>query len=140
MVNELRQRLGQKALSEDETGLDELGRQLDCVLLTQLVPELIHILPNYQQVIFVDAHVQEGLPDLHCTPVSPGHAASSFSHQLTPALLLALLKRILHVEATGYIVSIRAHDFAFHPGLSEATARMVQPAVEHILGQLASLS
>ena len=136
VVNALRQRLGQKALGEDETGLHELGGQTDSILLTQLVPELIHTLAEYQRVIFVDAHIAENAPDLYCTPVSPASAASSFSHQLTPALLLALLKTILHVELTAQIVSIRGHDFGFHRRLSEATARMVQPAVEHILRQL----
>ena len=136
VVNALRQRLGQEALSEDETGLDGLGGQMDSVWLTQLVPELIHTLSAYQQVIFVDAHVHESAPELYCTPVSPQSAASSFSHYLTPAQLLALLKTILHVELAGYVVSIRAHDFGFGRHLSDAAASMVQPAVEHILQRL----
>lgn len=137
VVNALRQRLGQRALSEDETGLEALGGQLDSILLTQLVPELIHTLANYQQVIFVDAHVQEGAPDLYCTPIRP-EVVSSFTHHLTPALLLALLKTLLCAEPVGHIVSIRAHDFGFHRSLSEATARMVQPAVDCILGRIES--
>ena len=136
VVNALRQRLGRKALSEDETGLEELGGQTDTILLPQLVPELIHTLAHYQQVIFVDAHVHEGVPDLYCTPLSSGHTASSFSHHLTPALLMALLNRILHLEPMGHIVSIRAHDLGFHRRLSDDTARMVQPAVEQILSHL----
>jgi hydrogenase maturation protease len=137
VVNALRQRLGQKVLSEDETGLEELGGQMDSILLTQLAPELIATLAGYQQIIFVDAHVHEGVPDLYCAPVSPQRAASSFSHHLTPALLLALLQAMRHVEPAAHIVSIRGHDFDFHRRLSDATARMVQPAVEHILCRLA---
>jgi molybdopterin-guanine dinucleotide biosynthesis protein A len=138
VVKALRERLGQKTLSEDETGLQGLGGQTDSILLTQLVPELIHTLADYQRVIFVDAHVHEGVPDLYCSPVSAASAAPAFSHHLTPAVLLALLKTILHVEPMGHIVSIRAYDFAFHRHLSDATALMVQPAVEHILRQLNS--
>jgi molybdopterin-guanine dinucleotide biosynthesis protein A len=138
VINALRQRLGQKPLSEDETGLEELGGQTDSILLSQLTPELIGILADYRQVIFVDAHVHEGVPDLYCTPVSPQTAASAFSHHLTPAVLLALLQAIRHVEPMGEIVSIRGHDFDFHRRLSGATARMVQPAVEHILRRLGS--
>jgi molybdopterin-guanine dinucleotide biosynthesis protein A len=138
VINALRQRLGQKPLSEDETGLEELGGQTDSILLTQLTPELIGILADYRQVIFVDAHVHEGVPDLYCTPVSPQTAASAFSHHLTPAVLLALLQAIRHVEPMGEIVSIRGHDFDFHRRLSGATARMVQPAVEHIVRRLGS--
>jgi molybdopterin-guanine dinucleotide biosynthesis protein A len=138
VINALRQRLGQKPLSEDETGLEELGGQTDSILLSQLTPELIGILADYQQVIFVDAHVHEGVPDLYCTPVSPQTAASAFSHHLTPAVLLALLQAIRHVEPMGEIVSIRGYDFDFHQRLSGGTARMVQPAVEHILRRLGS--
>ncbi len=140
VVNGLRRRLGQKALAENENGLDTLGGQVDSVLLTQLVPELIHTLADYQQLIFVDAHVCESAQDLYCTAVSPGLAPSSFTHQMTPALLLALLRTLLNIEPVGYIVSIRAHDFGFHRCLSEATARMVQPAVEHILDRLSARS
>lgn len=139
VVNALRQRLGQRLLSEDETGLEELGGQTDSVLLTQLVPELVHTMANYQQVIFVDAHVQEGVPELYCAPVSPEGAPSSFSHHMTPAVLLALLRTILHAEPKGHIVSIRGYDFGFHRLLSDAAARMVQPAVECILQQVALL-
>ena len=140
VINALRQRLGQKPLREDETGLEELGGQTDSILLTQLVPELIDTLANYQRIIFVDAHVHEGVPDLYCVPVSPQRAASTFSHHLTPALLLALLQTIRHAEPAGYIVSIRGYDFAFRERLSDATARMVQPAVEHIVRRLAMCS
>jgi Ni,Fe-hydrogenase maturation factor len=106
--------------------------------LPQLVPELIHTLARYEQVIFVDAHVHEGMPDLYCAPVTPQREASPFSHYLTPAVLLALLKTLIHAEPVGYIVSIRAHDFRIRRHLSDATARMVEPAVEHILDRLAS--
>jgi hydrogenase maturation protease len=137
VVNAVRQRLGQEPLPEEETGLEELGGQTDSILLTQLAPELIDILAEYQRIIFVDAHVQEGVPDLYCTPISPQRGASTFSHHLTPALLLALLQTVRHVEPTSEIVSIRGYDFDFHRCLSDATARMVQPAVEHILRRLA---
>jgi hydrogenase maturation protease len=140
VVNALREQLGQRTLSEDETGLEELNGQADSVLLTQLVPELIDTLANYQQVIFVDAHVHQGVPDLYCTAVSPEIAVSSLTHHMTPALLLALLKTILHVEPVAHIVSIRGNDFDFHQRLSDATASMVRPAVQYILNRLQSLS
>ena len=136
VINALRQRLGQKALSEDETGLEELGGQTDSILLTQLVPELIDTLVHYQQIIFVDAHVHEGVPDLYCTPVSPQRVAASFSHHLTPALLLTLLQAIRHVEPTGHIVSIRGYDFDFHRNLSPVVEQLVPAAVEHIWQRL----
>ena len=133
VVNALRHRLGQEALGEDNTGLEELGAQVDSVFLAQLVPELMDTLVNYRQVIFVDAHVLEDVPDLHCAPVLPAYVSSAFTHHMTPAMLLALLKVLYQQEPRGHIVSIRGHDFDFCRGLSVATEALVQPAVECII-------
>ena len=137
VVNALRRRLGQESLSEDNTGLEGLGGQTDSIFLTQLVPELIDALIDYDQVIFVDAHVSGDAEDLRCVPVLPEYAPSAFTHHMTPALLLALLEALHHREPAGCIVSIQGHDFEFHRGLSLATEAQVQPAVERILQLLA---
>jgi hydrogenase maturation protease len=133
VVNALRQRLGQKPLKEDETGLEELGAEIDSVFLSQLTPELMETLAGYQRVIFVDAHVYENLDPLHCEPVSPQYSPSTFTHHLTPAAFLALLKTLYHLEPAGNLVSIRGHDFDFHRDLSTGTEALVGPAVEYIL-------
>ena len=133
VVKALRERLGQKALAEDQTGLEDLGAETDSVLLTQLVPELIDTLVDYDQVIFVDAHVRDDVPDLHCEPVLAEYAPSAFTHHMTPAMLLALLKAIHQREPAGHIVSVRGHDFDFQPSLSTATEMLVEPAIERIL-------
>jgi hydrogenase maturation protease len=136
VVNALRGFLVQKPLSEDSSGLEELGSQTDSVFLTQLVPELMDTISGYDQVIFIDAHVYEGMEDLHCETVSSDCAFSSFTHHVTPAMLHALLKSIYHVEPTMHIVSIRGYDFDFHRGLSEKTKSQVKPAAEYILKSL----
>ena len=138
-VNALRRRLGQKILSEDNTGLDELGAEVDSIFLVQLVPEIMDVLAGYHQVIFVDAHVRERLDNLHCAPVSPEFAQSTFTHHMTPAMLLALLE-LLHCPCpTGHLVSIRGYDFDFHRDLSADTKALVKPAVEYILRLATSL-
>ena len=133
VINALRRRLGQKPLLEDETGLEELGVQVDSVFLSQLTPELLETVAGYRQVIFVDAHVYENVDALHCEPVSPEYTPSTFTHHLTPAAFLALLKTLYHREPAGYLVSIRGHDFDFHRDLSAETEVLVGPAVEYIL-------
>ncbi len=133
VINSLRQRLGQEALKEGSTGLDELGAQTDSIVLTQLGPELIETLADYNQVIFVDAHVREDVADLYSTSVSPAYTPSAFTHHITPAMLLALLQALHGKELPGYIVSIRGHDFGFRRGLSTAAAALVEPASERIL-------
>ena len=133
VINALRRRLGQKPLKEDETGLDELGAEVDSVFLSQLTPELMETLAGYRQVVFVDAHVYENADPLHCAPVSPEYTPSSFTHHLTPGAFLALLKALYRLEPAGHLVSIRGHDFDFHRNLSPETEALVGPAVEHIL-------
>jgi len=133
VVNALRTHLGQESLGVDSTGLEELGAQVDSVFLNQLVPELIDTLTAYERVVFVDAHVREDVPDLHCVPVPAEGAMSAFTHHMTSSMLLALLKGIHHQEPTGYLVSIRGCEFDFRRGLSARVEALVQPAVGHIL-------
>lgn len=137
VVDAVRQRLGQKSLGEDQTGLEDLGAATDSILLTQLVPELMDTLVHYDQVIFVDAHVRDDVPDLHCEPVSAAYGPSAFTHHMTPAMLLALLKAIHGREPTGHIVSIRGRDFDFHRRLSAAVEALVEPAAQRILRMIA---
>ena len=132
VINALRRRLNQKALSEEDTGLEDLGAPIDSVFLSQLAPELMDTLVEYRQVIFVDAHVYETLEDLHCAPVVPEYAPATFTHHLTPAALLALLKTLYRVEPAGHLVSIRGYDFDFHRNLSEKTSALVEAAADCI--------
>jgi hydrogenase maturation protease len=133
VINALRSRLGQKPLPEDETGLEELGQEIDSIFLSQLTPELLETLADYQQVAFVDAHVPGKGDALHCEPVCPEYSPSTFTHHLTPGAFLALLKTLYRLEPAGHLVSIRGHDFDFHRDLSPETEALVGPAVEHIL-------
>lgn len=132
VVNALRGRLCQKMLAEDETGLEELGAPVDSIFLSQLVPELMDVVTPYQQIVFVDAHVGEERGNLYCAPVLPEDVSATFTHQLSPTMLLALLKILYQQEPEGHIVSIRGYDFDFHPTLSPATSRLIDEAVDRI--------
>ena len=133
VINRLRRRLGQGMLHEDETGLEEIGAQIDSIFLVQLAPELMDVLILYDEIIFVDAHVYENVDSLYYAPVFPEFTTATFTHHLTPAMLLALLKSLHHREPAGHIVSIRGYDFDFHRNLSADTEALVEKAVDHIL-------
>lgn len=137
VINRLRRRLKQNILREDDTGLEDLGAEVDSVFLIQLAPELIDVLTGYGQIIFVDAHVGTEKGDLSCETVSPEYTSSAFTHHLTPAMLLALLKILCNFEPVGYLLSIRGYDFDFHRSLSEDTEVLVDRAVEKIMQLLA---
>jgi hydrogenase maturation protease len=137
VINALRRRLGQAALGGEEIQLEELGNQTDSIFVMQLAPELLDIVADYDRVIFVDAHVRPDLPDLHWAPVQPEYAPSTFTHHMTPAMLVALVRALYHREPDSYIVTIRGQAFDFGQGLSAATEALVEPAAEQILMLLA---
>lgn len=136
VVNAVRRRLGQFALEEDNTGMEELGSAVDSVFIGQLVPEMIDLLDGYDRVVFVDAHVDPALEDLHSAAVSPDDAGLTFTHHISPATLLAFFKAIHGRDLEGRVVSIRGRDFDFHRTLSPETMRMVEPAVDCIAALL----
>jgi len=139
IVNALRRRLGQAMLGEDNTGLDELGADLDSIFVVQLTPDLADVLADYRQVIFVDAHVYEGVNDLHCAPVSAEFTLSTFTHHMTPSSLLALSELMHSPGPTGQLVSVRGFDFDFHRDLSPGAKELVDPAAQYILQLAASV-
>ncbi len=136
VINALRQRLGQEPLGEDDTGLEKLGSDIDSIFLVQLAPELMDVLALYQRIVFVDAHVYETAEDLHCAPVFAEYTPATFTHHMTPATILALVKTIYKIEPTGHLVSIRGYNFDFHRNISLETKALVEPAVEYILQSL----
>jgi len=139
VINGLRRRLEQDPLPEDETGLEALGAEVDTVFLLQLTPELMEVVAGYGRIIFVDAHVAGDIEDLHCVPLSPQEDASlTFTHHISPALLLLLLRTLYHCQPDGYMVSIHGYDFDFQRGLSDKTRAMIAPAVDHIMRLLAA--
>ncbi len=134
VVNALRERLGQRALSDNETGWHDLGAETDSVFLRQLLPEWLETSAAYDRLIFVDAHVHEDAPELFCVPVVPGFVSSPFTHHVTPAAFMAFVRTLYDREPTGQILSIRGRDFDFCRGLSPEASKQVSPAVETILG------
>lgn len=136
VVNAFRKRFGQAALDEDSTGLENLEGQVDSAFIAQLVPEMIDLLDGYEQVIFVDAHVDPALAKLHCGAVSPDEAGLTFTHHMSPATLLAFFKALHGRELEGHLVSIFGRDFDFHRDLSPETGSLVEAAVDRIMGLL----
>jgi hydrogenase maturation protease len=132
VINALRCQLGQAPLGEGETGLDDLGAQVDSVFVLQLAPDLLDVAADYEQVVFVDAHVRSDVDDLYCEPVRPEYATAAFTHHMTPALFLALLQALHHRQPAGRFVSVRGHQFDFERGLSAATGALVPLAAAEI--------
>jgi hydrogenase maturation protease len=132
VINALRRRQGRDPLDEENTGLEGLGAEVDTVLLSQLTPELVETLRDYDHLLFVDAHIYPGIDDLHCRAVAPEDAPSILIHHFTPGALLALLRALYGKAPIGHLVSVRGHDFDFHRHLSPETRALSERAIDYI--------
>jgi hydrogenase maturation protease len=133
VINALRRQRGMDILDGETTGLEALGAEPDSIVLSQLTPELMELLCDYERIVFVDAHVCEGIGDLHCSAVTPEYTPASLTHHLTPGMLLAMVKAVYQREPAGRLVSIRGYDFGFRRELSDRTRALVGQAVDHLL-------
>ena len=139
VLNALRERLGRPPLEAEEDGYDDLGHEVDTLLLHQLVPELAESVAPYDWVVFVDAHVGH-VPDLiYEQTLAACYRPATVSHTLHPCTVLALAGEIHGRAPCGVLLSIRGYDFEFGEGLSEGTAALVPQAVERVLALAAGL-
>lgn len=133
LINNLRCSLGQEALVEGATGLEELGAEVDSAFVPQLVPELIDVVAAYDRVIFADAHVHPNAEEVRCTAVQAEYTASAFTHHLTPAAFMALLQVVHQRRPASFVLSVRGHSFAFERGLSAVTSASIASATKQML-------
>jgi len=133
VVNALRSRIGLPALDEDEDGFDQLGREVDTVILHQLVPELADTVHTYDLVVFVDAHMGS-IPELvREEELDVCYKSTTVSHQVHPCSLLAISEELYGHAPRGVLLSLRGYDFEFGLGLSDGTADLVPGVVERVL-------
>jgi hydrogenase maturation protease len=133
VVNAIRSRLGRLPLDVDEDGFDDLGHEVDTLILHQLVPELADSVAPYDLVVFVDAHVGY-VPELvYEEELTACYKSATVSHTLHPCSLLAITQEIYDRQPRGVLLSIRGYDFEFGEGLSDRTAALVSEAVDRVL-------
>ncbi|MCL0097846.1 hypothetical protein M1O19_04930 [Dehalococcoidia bacterium] len=133
MINSVRERLGRPPLDAEDDGFDDLGHEIDTILLHQLVPDMAEMIAGYDLVIFVDAHVGIIPELLREEEVIARCETTIVPHQLHPRTVLALAHQLYGGRARGVLLSIRGHDFDFGEGLSTQTAALVPAAVNRVL-------
>jgi hydrogenase maturation protease len=133
VLNGVRERLGRPLLGEEDDGFDDLGHELDTLLLHQLVPELAATVAPYDLVVFIDAHVGT-IPELiRQEELQVCYKPATVSHQIHPCTVLAMAQDLHGHAPRGVLISIRGYDFDFGMQLSESTASLVPQAVERVL-------
>lgn len=135
-VNVLRERLGLRRLGEFDDGLDDVGHEVDCVVVPQLTPELAETAAPYDLLIVVDARVTgaDGVLVEEASALSVG--ARLLSHQLSVADLVGLCRVLYGRSPVAHLVTARGRDYDFAVGLSPAMAALlpdVVAAVERLM-------
>ncbi|MCL0078267.1 hydrogenase maturation protease [Dehalococcoidia bacterium] len=133
VINSVRERLGRPPLDAEDDGFDDLGHEIDTILLHQLVPDMAEMIAGYDLVIFVDAHVGIIPELLREEEVIARCETTIVPHQLHPRTVLALAHQLYGGQSRGVLLSIRGHDFDFGEGLSTQTAALVPSAVNRVL-------
>ena len=133
VVNALRARIGRYTLDPLDDGFDDLGHNVDTIVLHQLVPELSETVKDYDLLIFVDAHVGTIPEEMRVERIDVGYQAPLVSHQFRPSTVLALSQQMYGHAPRAVLLSLRGYDFDFGEGLSIEAERLVGPAAEKIL-------
>jgi hydrogenase maturation protease len=105
----------------------------------QLTPELAETASHFHLVIFIDAARDLPPGELRCAKVTRSEShqseASSFSHFLTPASLLAWTARLYNQLPDSYYISVGGESFAE----GESISPVMQAAFEPLIAQIRSL-
>jgi hydrogenase maturation protease len=133
VVNALRKRMGIRELQPDEDGMEELGKDLDTLLVHQLIPEIASVAARYHTVVFVDAHTGIIPEEIRVVPVKEEYGLHAVSHHMSPGMFLATARKDRGTAPPGYLVSIKGDDFNFGLGLSDACRIRADASVQEIL-------
>ncbi len=104
--------------------------------LFQLLPEMAVDIADAEQVIFIDAHNSEQLPDLIFEDLQASSRHSAFTHHLAAGELLAICQTLTGSHPKAKMLSVRGFSFQFKQDLSEQTAQLVQKASQALLKEL----
>src|ERR1700745_893681 len=100
----------------------------------QLTPDLSETASLAETVIFVDC-ARKGEPgEIHCEEVRSQAGPASFTHDLSPAALLALAAELFGVCPKGWLFSVCGECFAAGEDLSPTVSRRV-PELKALVGR-----
>lgn len=111
-------------------------RSLRLFYLFQLLPEMAEDIADAEQVIFIDAHNSDQLPDLIFEELQATAGHSAFTHHLAAGELLAICQTLTGSHPKAKMLSVRGFSFQFKQELSSRTAQLVKQASKTLLKEL----
>jgi len=101
----------------------------------QLLPEMVDMIGQVEATIFIDA-AQDGEPgELRCERVLPEAVPARFTHQLSPAAMLAWSQKLYGRCPQAFLVSVCGGSFALGGRLSPAVSASL-PRLAELVGAL----
>jgi len=109
-------------------------KNVEILRLHQLAPELAETVRRFACVIFIDAGASAGNEPGHiaCEEISPSAAETRFSHQFSPAAVLALAAQLYGSCPKAYSVTITGENFNHGETLSAAVEQSLPAFVARI--------
>ena len=115
----------------------ELSRELECLSLRQLTPELAEPISRAATVIFIDAACGKTPGGVTCYKLarsarSGATTSGAFSHHVNPELLLENARILYGWRPAAYLYTITGRDF----GLGDAFSPAVEAAISSLLDRV----
>jgi hydrogenase maturation protease len=111
---------------------ETLGQGWDVMTCTQLTPELAEPISRAERAVFIDAGVGETPGEVISEKIEPTLISGVFTHNVTPASLLASARELYEASPPALLISITGASFEYgcnlsptiHARLSEITRRV----------------
>src|SRR5215472_2694071 len=101
----------------------------------QLTPELAEPISRAEFVVFIDS-TRGGTPgQLQCRQVEPIPGAASFTHQLSPTVLLGIARDLYGAYPEAYVLTVCGESFV--PG--ESLSPIVEASVSELTARVRAL-
>ncbi len=102
-----------------------LGEGWEIITSTQLLPELAEPISRAKRVVFLDASVGDIPGDVTCTVIQPQAAEGAFTHNVTPASLLAASLALYETAPKAILIGVTGASFEYSTELSPAIAALL---------------
>ncbi len=114
---------GAGAAALELLGASGLGGRARLLHLQQAVPELAASVAASSLLVVVDARADTGPGEVGVAEITPETSRPApFSHEVSPAALLALASALFGAAPPGFAVTVGASSFGFGDALSPAVA------------------
>jgi hydrogenase maturation protease len=90
-----------------------LAHRWQVISLTQLLPELAQPISVAQRVVFIDAGIGAAAGEITCEKVEPLETVGAFTHQVTPASLLAAAQALYGAAPDAILITISGASFEY---------------------------